>query len=123
MDLNVGDQLYSIRNAILSKPQITVFSDPYDKNVATIARNLLNGRIARLCINDSVPSQSAFITQHVHLCPSEEQKTSKVLAFVVSHVLLAFMCWACIEESINVLILNFRDFFITSVLHFKYSLI
>ncbi|GJN28317.1 hypothetical protein PR202_gb16426 [Eleusine coracana subsp. coracana] len=78
MDLDVGDKLYSIRNIILSKPQITVFSDPYDKDVATMARNLLHGRIARLCINESVPSQSAFLAQHVHFCPSEEQKTSKV---------------------------------------------
>jgi hypothetical protein len=42
MDLNVGDKLYSIRNAISNKPQITVFSDPYDKNVATIAKNLIH---------------------------------------------------------------------------------
>ncbi|GJN07000.1 hypothetical protein PR202_ga24785 [Eleusine coracana subsp. coracana] len=78
MDFDVGDKLCSIRNTILSKPQITVFSDPCDKNVATTARNLLHGRIARLCINDSVPSRSAFLAQHVHFCPSEEQKTSKV---------------------------------------------
>ncbi|GJM88011.1 hypothetical protein PR202_ga04026 [Eleusine coracana subsp. coracana] len=78
LDLNVVDKLYSIRNAISSKPQITVFSDPCDKNVATVARNLVHGRITRLCINGSVLSRSAFIAQYVHFCPSEEQKTSKV---------------------------------------------
>ncbi|XP_062182331.1 ATP-dependent RNA helicase DBP3-like [Phragmites australis] len=78
MDLNVSDKLYSIRDAISSNPQVTIFSDPYDKDVATIARNLVHGRITRLCIGDSVTSQSAFIAQYVHFCPSEEQKTSKV---------------------------------------------
>ncbi|GJN13790.1 hypothetical protein PR202_gb00535 [Eleusine coracana subsp. coracana] len=78
LDLNVVDKLYSIRNAISSKPQITVFSDPRDNNVATIARNLVRGRVTRLYINNSVLSRSAFIAQYVHFCPSEEQKTSKV---------------------------------------------
>jgi superfamily II DNA/RNA helicase len=90
MDLNVGDKLYSIRNAISNKPQITVFSDPYDKNVATIAKNLIHERVTRLCINDSVASRSSFIAQYVHFCPSEKQKTSKVPASVVSHVLMSF---------------------------------
>ncbi|TVU26940.1 hypothetical protein EJB05_29516, partial [Eragrostis curvula] len=78
MDLNVIDKLYSIINAISSKPQITVFSDPCGKNVAKIAGNLVRGRITRLCINNSVPSRSAYISQYVHFCPSEEQKISKV---------------------------------------------
>ncbi|TVU50858.1 hypothetical protein EJB05_02250 [Eragrostis curvula] len=81
MDLNVTDKLYSIRNAILSKPQITVFSDPYDKNVSAVTRNLINGRITRLCINDSVASRGAFISQYVHFCPSEK-KISKVKEIV-----------------------------------------
>jgi hypothetical protein len=57
MDLNIGDKLYSIRSTISNKPQITVFSGPYDKNVVTIARNLFCGRITKLCVNDSVPSR------------------------------------------------------------------
>ncbi|KAG2555818.1 DEAD-box ATP-dependent RNA helicase 40-like [Panicum virgatum] len=78
MDLNVTDKIYSIRDAISSSPQITIFTDPSDKNVATMARNLLHGRITKLSVNDSVSSRSAFITQHVHLCPLEKQKTLKV---------------------------------------------
>ncbi|XP_062202339.1 DEAD-box ATP-dependent RNA helicase 52B-like [Phragmites australis] len=78
VDFNVSNKLYSIRDAILSNPQITIFSDPYDKDVAMIARNLFQGRIARLSINDSITSRSAFIAQYVHFCPSEEQKTLKV---------------------------------------------
>jgi len=86
MDLNVTDKIYSIRDDISSSPQITIFTDPSDKNVATMARNLLHGRITKLSVNDSVSSRSAFITQHVHLCPLEKQKTSKVIACVSSQV-------------------------------------
>jgi hypothetical protein len=78
LDLNVTDKIYSIRDAISSNPQITIFTDPSDKNVAIMARNLLHGRTTKLSINDSVSSRSAFITQHVHFCPLEKQKTSKV---------------------------------------------
>ena len=42
MDLNVTDKIYSIRDAISSSPQITIFTGPSDKNVATMARNLLH---------------------------------------------------------------------------------
>ncbi|XP_066359093.1 ATP-dependent RNA helicase DBP3-like isoform X2 [Miscanthus floridulus] len=64
--------------AISNNPQITIFTDPSDKKVATMAKSLLRGRITKLSINDSVSSRSAFIAQHVHFCPSEELKTSKV---------------------------------------------
>ncbi|CAN6348943.1 unnamed protein product [Urochloa humidicola] len=78
LDLNVSDKIFSIRDAISSNPQITIFTDPSDKNVATSAKNLLRRRITKLSISDSVSSRSAFITQHVHFCSSEELKTSKV---------------------------------------------
>ncbi|CAN6380542.1 unnamed protein product [Urochloa humidicola] len=78
LDLNVSDKIFSIRDAISSNPQITIFTDPSDKNVATSAKNLLRGRITKLSISDSVSSRSAFVTQHVHFCSSEELKTSKV---------------------------------------------
>ncbi|CAN6330523.1 unnamed protein product [Urochloa humidicola] len=78
LELNVSDRIFSIRDAISSNPQITIFTDPSDKNVATMAKNLLRGKITKLCINDSVSSRSAFVTQHVHFCPTEELKTSKV---------------------------------------------
>ncbi|TKV99254.1 hypothetical protein SEVIR_8G027100v4 [Setaria viridis] len=78
LDLNVSDKIFSIRDAISSNPQITIFTDSSDKNVATMVKNLLRGRITKLSINDSVSSRSAFVTQHVHFCPSEKLKTSKV---------------------------------------------
>ncbi|RCV37038.1 hypothetical protein SETIT_8G030300v2 [Setaria italica] len=78
LDLNVSDKIFSIRDAISSNPQITIFTDSSDKNVATMAKNLLRGRITKLSINDSVSSRSAFVMQHVHFCPSEKLKTSKV---------------------------------------------
>ncbi|KAF8707097.1 hypothetical protein HU200_030329 [Digitaria exilis] len=78
LDLNVSEKIFSIREAISGNPHITIFTDPSDKNIATIAKNLLRGKITKLSINDSVSSRSAFVTQHVHFCPSEELKTSKV---------------------------------------------
>ncbi|KAL6906080.1 hypothetical protein ACP4OV_003681 [Aristida adscensionis] len=78
LDLNVSDKLYAIRDAISSYPQVTIFTSPCDKNVATVVRSLLRGRIKKVCINDSVSSRSGFTTQHVHYCSSEEQKTLKV---------------------------------------------
>lgn len=79
MDHNASDKIVSIRDAISSNPQITIFTDPSDKKVATIAKILLRGRITKLSVNDSVSSRSAFIAQHVNFCPSEELKTSKVI--------------------------------------------
>uniref|UniRef100_A0A0E0F9K1 DEAD/DEAH-box helicase domain-containing protein n=1 Tax=Oryza meridionalis TaxID=40149 RepID=A0A0E0F9K1_9ORYZ len=79
MDLNVGDKLCSIRDAILSNPQITIFSDPSDRRVAVLATKLVGGKkIRRLCTNDSVTSRSAFVTQKIHICPSKDQKAPKV---------------------------------------------
>uniref|UniRef100_A0A0E0MJM1 DEAD/DEAH-box helicase domain-containing protein n=1 Tax=Oryza punctata TaxID=4537 RepID=A0A0E0MJM1_ORYPU len=79
MDLNVGDKLCSIRDAILSNPQVTIFSDPSDRRVAALATKLLGGKkITRLCTNDSVTSRSAFVTQKIHICPSKDQKAPKV---------------------------------------------
>lgn len=78
VDHNVSDKIFSIRDAISNNLQITIFTDPSDKNIATMAKNLLHGRITKLSINDSVSSRSAFIAQHVHFCPSEELKTTKV---------------------------------------------
>ncbi|PWZ32611.1 hypothetical protein Zm00014a_005926 [Zea mays] len=78
VDHNVSDKIFSIRDAISNNLQITIFTDPSDKNIATMAKNLLRGRITKLSINDSVSSRSAFIAQHVHFCPSEELKTTKV---------------------------------------------
>uniref|UniRef100_A0A0D3HRF7 DEAD/DEAH-box helicase domain-containing protein n=1 Tax=Oryza barthii TaxID=65489 RepID=A0A0D3HRF7_9ORYZ len=77
-DLNVSDKLCSIRDAILSNPQITIFSDPSDRRVAALATKLVGGKkITRLCTNDSVTSRSAFITQKIHICPSKDQKAPK----------------------------------------------
>ncbi|KAI4967928.1 hypothetical protein ZWY2020_010381 [Hordeum vulgare] len=64
---------------------VTIFSGQCDQSAATVARNLLHGRITKLTTNDSVASRSAFVTQHVHFCTKEE-KTSKVKE-ILEHVL------------------------------------
>jgi superfamily II DNA/RNA helicase len=71
---NINDKILSIRDVIPHNLQITIFTDPSDKNIATMAKSLLRGRITKLYINDYVSSRSAFIVQHVHFCPSEELK-------------------------------------------------
>ena len=67
----------SIRHTISSDAQVAIFGGQCDQNAATVARNLLRGRITKLTMNDSVASRSEFIAQHVHCCTPEE-KTSKV---------------------------------------------
>jgi hypothetical protein len=85
-DLNVSDKLCSIRDAILSNPQITIFSDPSDRRVAALATKLVGGKkITRLCTNDSVTSRGAFITQKIHICPSKDQKAPKVIIITNNH--------------------------------------
>ncbi|XP_037429975.1 probable ATP-dependent RNA helicase ddx5 [Triticum dicoccoides] len=77
MDLNIIKELRSIRGTISGDAQVTIFSGQCDQSAATVARNLLHGRITKLTTNDSVTSRSAFVAQHVHFCTKEE-KTSKV---------------------------------------------
>lgn len=78
MDLNIVKELCSIRGTISSDAQVTIFGGQCDQSTATVARNLLHGRITKLTTNDSVTSRSAFVAQHVHFCTKEE-KTSKVI--------------------------------------------
>ncbi|KAI4997041.1 hypothetical protein ZWY2020_052383 [Hordeum vulgare] len=85
MDLNIIKELRSIRGTISGDAQVTIFSGQCDQSAATVARNLLHGRITKLTTNDSVASRSAFVTQHVHFCTKEE-KTSKVKE-ILEHVL------------------------------------
>jgi len=96
LDLSVSDKIFSIRDAISSNLQITIFTDPSDQSVATMAKNLLRGRITKLSIDDSVSSRSAFVMQHVHFCPWEELKTSKVTASLIPHVpIVCYLSWVC----------------------------
>uniref|UniRef100_A0A453HRU7 DEAD/DEAH box helicase domain-containing protein n=1 Tax=Aegilops tauschii subsp. strangulata TaxID=200361 RepID=A0A453HRU7_AEGTS len=85
MDLNIIKELRSIRGTISGDAQVTIFSGQCDQSAATVARNLLHGRITKLTTNDSVTSRSAFVAQHVHFCTKEE-KTSKVKE-ILEHVL------------------------------------
>lgn len=86
MALSRSTELSSIRGTISSDAQVTIFGGQCDQSVATVARNLLRGRITKLSTNDSVTSRSEFIAQHVHCCTPEE-KTSKVKE-ILEHVLV-----------------------------------
>uniref|UniRef100_A0A0A9CLW2 Uncharacterized protein n=1 Tax=Arundo donax TaxID=35708 RepID=A0A0A9CLW2_ARUDO len=60
MDLNVSDKIYSIGDAISSNPQIAIFSDPSDNNIATIVRNLameeLQGYLSMILLHHEMHS-------------------------------------------------------------------
>uniref|UniRef100_A0ACD6ARQ5 Uncharacterized protein n=1 Tax=Avena sativa TaxID=4498 RepID=A0ACD6ARQ5_AVESA len=75
--LNLCPAVNSIRRTISSDAQVTIFGGQCHQNSATVARNLLRGRITKLTTNDSVTSRSEFIAQHVHCCTPQE-KTLKI---------------------------------------------
>ncbi|XP_047091392.1 probable ATP-dependent RNA helicase ddx5 [Lolium rigidum] len=84
--LNLSPIINSVRRTISSDAQVTIFGGQCDHSSATVARNLLHGRITKLTTNDSVTSRSKFIAQHVQCCTPEE-KTSKVKE-ILEHVLV-----------------------------------
>jgi hypothetical protein len=94
----------SVRRTISCDAQVTIFGGQCDQSSATVARNLLHGRITKLTTNDSVTSRSEFIAQHVQCCTPEE-KTSKVtgvcgercliLSSVKSNLLSFFLSLHC----------------------------
>lgn len=84
--LNLSPIINSVRRTISSDAQVTIFGGQCDQSSATVARNLLCGRITKLTTNDSVTSRSEFIAQHVQCCTPEE-KTSKVKE-ILEHVLV-----------------------------------
>lgn len=87
MDLNISDKLYSIKGAISSDAQITIFNDTCDQSAVPVVKSLLRGRITKLSVNDcSLNHRSAFIAQHIHFCPSEEKKATQVKE-ILEHVL------------------------------------
>ncbi|KAF3330874.1 ATP-dependent RNA helicase DBP2 [Carex littledalei] len=76
-EMKYADKLNSIKETITSNPHVMVFSNHCDQ-MAALAHNLLGGPITRLSLNDSVTSRSAFISQNVHHCASQEQKIAKI---------------------------------------------
>jgi hypothetical protein len=79
-EIRYADNLISIKETITSNPHVVVFTDHHDQMAAS-AHDLLGGTITRLSLNDSVTSRSAFISQSVHHCPSQELKVAKVLFY------------------------------------------
>lgn len=80
-----AENLISIKEAITSNPHIIVFSGHCDQKAALV-HNVLGGPITRLSLSDSVTSRSAFISQHVYHCPSQEQKVAKIQDLLLQSV-------------------------------------
>lgn len=57
---------------------MVLFSDSYEEALKPVVQNLLRRPVSRLSLYDSSASQSAFISQHVHFCTSDEDKLFKV---------------------------------------------
>ncbi|KAJ3703740.1 hypothetical protein LUZ61_007445 [Rhynchospora tenuis] len=81
-EIRYADKLNSIKETITSSPHIVVFSDHCDQ-MAALARNLLGEPITRLALDDSVTSRSAFISQHVYYCQSQELKVTKIQEIIL----------------------------------------
>lgn len=77
LDLGFVDKVYSIRDSITGHPQMVLFSDSYEEALKPVVQNLLRKPLSRLSLYDSAASQSAFISQYVHFCTSEEDKLLK----------------------------------------------
>ncbi|XP_077241211.1 P-loop containing nucleoside triphosphate hydrolases superfamily protein isoform X2 [Tasmannia lanceolata] len=71
------DALKSLRQFISGSPQTIIFSDSYGNMSTSVVQNLFEGPIRRLSLNDSIASQSACISQFIHVYISEEEKISK----------------------------------------------
>ncbi|XP_038987001.1 probable ATP-dependent RNA helicase ddx5 [Phoenix dactylifera] len=79
LDLGFVDKLYSIRDSISGHPQMVLFSDSYGEALKPVMQNLLRRPLSRLSLYDSSASQSAFISQYVYFCTSEEDKLLKAI--------------------------------------------
>ncbi|GFS43033.1 P-loop containing nucleoside triphosphate hydrolases superfamily protein [Actinidia rufa] len=71
------DVIKSIMQHIPTNPHTVVFSDCLSYASVLLVQNLLKGSICRLSFNDSIASQSAGISQSVHMCASEEENLLK----------------------------------------------
>ncbi|KAF2286598.1 hypothetical protein GH714_022026 [Hevea brasiliensis] len=71
--------LKSIRQCIFGNPNTVVFNNFFSYACVPAMQNLLSGPIQRLCLSDSICSQSACIVQTIDVCFSEEEKLSKGL--------------------------------------------
>lgn len=65
------DQLKFIKQSILHTSLTVVFCDSFGPLSISAVRNLLDGPITRLSLTESLASQSACVSQCVHLCASQ----------------------------------------------------
>ncbi|KAJ3671348.1 hypothetical protein LUZ60_007427 [Juncus effusus] len=85
-EIRYADKLNQIKENIPGEPHAIIFGDFYEKMRACV-NNLLGKKINRLTINDSIESKSAFISQHLHLCTSHNEKIARV-----NKILAQLMC-------------------------------
>ncbi|XP_020581504.1 ATP-dependent RNA helicase DBP3 [Phalaenopsis equestris] len=80
VDLDLPDNLKSIRDRISGDSQIITFSDGLgEMPVTVLLQHLIRGAVYRLFEDESVASTSNFVSQYIHLYSSEEEKLSEIL--------------------------------------------
>ncbi|KAF9597073.1 hypothetical protein IFM89_015264 [Coptis chinensis] len=72
------DNVNSIRQATLGASLTVVFCDSFGPLSTSAVQSLLGGPISRLSLSDSIASQSACISQCVHMCTPEEKPSKGI---------------------------------------------
>ncbi|ONK77627.1 uncharacterized protein A4U43_C02F8780 [Asparagus officinalis] len=77
VEFGFSDKVKLIKESISREPQMVVFSDFCKGTSKSLLQQLLNGPVCRLSLDDSAVCKSAFVSQHLHVCSSEDEKMSK----------------------------------------------
>ncbi|RWR83475.1 DNA/RNA helicase [Cinnamomum micranthum f. kanehirae] len=68
-----------IRQCVSGEPQMVIFSDCSGDISTSLVKNLMRRPVSRLSLNNSISTQSACISQCVHLYTSEGENVSKAV--------------------------------------------
>lgn len=78
VDDGLLETIKSIRQCVSGEPQMVIFSDCCGDKATSLVKNLMGRPVFRLSLTNSVSTQSAFISQCVHLYTSPGENISKV---------------------------------------------
>ncbi|KAJ8640059.1 hypothetical protein MRB53_016753 [Persea americana] len=79
VDDGLLETIKSIRQCVSGDPQMVIFSDCSRDIATSLVKNLMRRPVSRLSLNNSLSTQSACISQCVHLYTSEGENVSKAV--------------------------------------------
>lgn len=82
VDDGLLETIKSIRQCVSGDPQMVIFSDCSGDISTSLVKNLMRRPVSRLSLNNSISTQSACVSQCVHLYTSEGENVSKVCVFM-----------------------------------------